>query len=213
LFWLLHDSASFFHAYGRYRDRLVSLLRQLSGKPSARQDNERLAHTIDVIHGCYFGREIDTGIINHAAELLIDGRAESPNEGMPVQSKPTIEPDDSAFVGNTWALLYLAQRRSQRRAKVRDLNQQRGDRVSKLRGRLPVQSVAQRVELENVSLQICGNDIRLTETMLSESSLGCLPRSICQAQGSGFPKGMPALLGSACSSAPPRIGVGKSTLE
>ena len=40
-----------------------------------------------------------------------------------------------------------------------------------------VQSVAQRVELENVSLQIRGNDIRLTEIMLSESSLGCLPRS------------------------------------
>jgi glycosyltransferase domain-containing protein len=96
-FWLLHDSASFFHAYGRYRDRLVSLLRKLSGKASARQDND-LAHTIDVIHGCYFGREVDTGIINHTAELLIGDRTDPPQGEKPVQPKPTIEPDDAVHL-------------------------------------------------------------------------------------------------------------------
>jgi hypothetical protein len=98
LFWFLDDSASFFHAYGHYRDGLVSLLLQLRGRASARQDNDRLAHTIDVIHGCYFGREVDTGIINHAAELLIDDRTEPLKEEKPVQPKPTIEPDDAVHL-------------------------------------------------------------------------------------------------------------------
>ena len=98
LFWILDDSASFFHAYRHYRDRLVSLLLQLSGKASARQDNDRLAHTIDVIHGCYFGREVDTGIINHAAELLIGDRTDPPTGEKPVQARPTLEPDDAVHL-------------------------------------------------------------------------------------------------------------------
>jgi glycosyltransferase domain-containing protein len=98
LFWLMHDSASFFHAYGRYRDRLVSLLGQMSGEASAGQDNERLAHTIDVIHGCYFGREIDPGIINHTAEFLIGDRTDPATGEWPPRAKPTIEPDDTVHL-------------------------------------------------------------------------------------------------------------------
>ena len=98
LFWLLHDSASFFHAYGGYRDGLVSLLRHLSGKARERQDNERLAHTIDVIHASYFGREVDTGIINRAAEVLIDDSTDLPTGQKLVHRKPTIEPDDAVHL-------------------------------------------------------------------------------------------------------------------
>jgi hypothetical protein len=61
--------------------------------------------------------------------------------------------------------------------------------VSKLRWTTTsVQSVAQRVELENVSLKIRGNDIRVSETMLSESSLGCLPRSTMSGPKQRLPK-------------------------
>ena len=70
----------------------------MSGNASARQDNDRLAHTIDVIHGCYFGREVDTGIINHAAELLIGDRTDPPTGEGPVRPKPTIEPDDAVHL-------------------------------------------------------------------------------------------------------------------
>jgi hypothetical protein len=62
------------------------------------QDNDRLAHTIDVIHGCYFGREVDTGIINHTAEFLIGDRTDPPEGEKPVQPKPTIEPDDAVHL-------------------------------------------------------------------------------------------------------------------
>lgn len=94
LFAFVNDSASFFQAYGQYRDRLVDLLLQLRGKGSARKDKDRLAHTIDVIHASYFGREIDTGVINRSAELLIDDRMDLPSRENLVHGKPTIEPGD-----------------------------------------------------------------------------------------------------------------------
>lgn len=80
-YWFLSDSGSFFECYISYRNRLATLITELlqkgeepgngdvpTGKASA-PDN--LTHILDVIHATYFGREIDTGIINHTARVLL----------------------------------------------------------------------------------------------------------------------------------------------
>ena len=92
-YWFLKDAQSFFAGYADYRDRLVDLLHELNtGHLSPKRGALfqpvvfRLArlirritrtkrgaddHVIDIIHATYFGREVDTGIINHMARILL----------------------------------------------------------------------------------------------------------------------------------------------
>ena len=88
-FWFLKDARLFFNTYARYRDALVDLLHELdTGRPPKKGALFRLArllggdapvesgpesagHVIDIIHATYFGREVDTGKINHVARMLL----------------------------------------------------------------------------------------------------------------------------------------------
>ena len=91
--WFLKDAQSFFAGYARYREHLLELLQALSGRKASRQkaptqrirqmfrrvddvhvQQDRNRQTIDLIHASYFGREIDTGMINHAARMRLGER-------------------------------------------------------------------------------------------------------------------------------------------
>ena len=106
-YWFLKDGRSFFGAYTDYRDNLVNLLheldagrlpprrsalfqraknylaRLLQGNARARRDADDSRHVIDIIHATYFGREVDTGIINRQSRdsAWRSGRAATPSEG------------------------------------------------------------------------------------------------------------------------------------
>ena len=98
LFAFINNSASFFHAYGEYRDGLVRLLLRLRGKAGARRRKARLAHTIDVIHASYFGREVRHR--NHkSCRRSAHRRLHGPSyRGKARAPKPTIEPDDAVHL-------------------------------------------------------------------------------------------------------------------
>lgn len=80
-YWFLSSSKTFFECYIGYRNRLAAFLKELqesedpgkgngaTGKAATPDNN--LAHVLDVIHAAYFGREIDTGAINHTARVLL----------------------------------------------------------------------------------------------------------------------------------------------
>jgi glycosyltransferase domain-containing protein len=79
-YWFLSNTNTFFGGYARYRNRLAAFLDELQkreeqagGGPSAQNSRtpEELTHLLDIIHASYFGREIDTGMINHTARVLL----------------------------------------------------------------------------------------------------------------------------------------------
>jgi glycosyltransferase domain-containing protein len=77
-YWFLSNSKSFFECYIGYRNRLATLVDELQkGEEPGKADrlggatSDNLTHLLDIIHATYFGREIDTGIINHTARVLL----------------------------------------------------------------------------------------------------------------------------------------------
>jgi glycosyltransferase domain-containing protein len=79
-YWFLSNTNTFFEGYVQYRNRLAAFIKdlqkreeQLDGNTSAQNDKtpEELTHLLDIIHASYFGREIDTGMINHTARVLL----------------------------------------------------------------------------------------------------------------------------------------------
>jgi glycosyltransferase domain-containing protein len=115
-YWFLKDPRSFFAAYIDYRERIVNLLHELeSGSPKksvpfkrtlfhlarllprnarVRRGVDNADHVIDIIHATYFGREVDTGIINHQARILLGDVVGPLPLGKPVQRDLAIGPDD-----------------------------------------------------------------------------------------------------------------------
>src|SRR5262249_31901982 len=79
-YWFLSNTKSFFECYISYRNRLATFVNDLqkaeepgngdvpTGKAAT---PNKLTHILDIIHATYFGREIDTGIINHTARVLL----------------------------------------------------------------------------------------------------------------------------------------------
>ena len=79
-YWFLSNTNTFFEGYVQYRNRLAAFLKELQKREeqierstSAQNDKtpEELTHILDIIHASYFGREIDTGMINHTARVLL----------------------------------------------------------------------------------------------------------------------------------------------
>lgn len=66
LYAWLESPDEFLAQYKKYREGLIVQLQRQSSLPPA-----ALARLLDLIHGCYFGREIDTGIINFFAECVL----------------------------------------------------------------------------------------------------------------------------------------------
>lgn len=74
LFWFLKDTKSFVSCYARYRRLLMDLHGEWDVADLAEslplRDDDALRQAIDVIHATYWGREVDTGRINHIADIL-----------------------------------------------------------------------------------------------------------------------------------------------
>jgi glycosyltransferase domain-containing protein len=68
LFWFLNDARSFFRNYVCYRDGIARLIRS---KGIAVPHGVALEQLLDVIHSTWLGREIDVGMMNHQARILL----------------------------------------------------------------------------------------------------------------------------------------------
>jgi hypothetical protein len=68
LFWFLNDAASFIREYVRYRDGIAHFIRS---KGIAVPQHAKLEQILDVVHSTWLGREIDIGIMNHQARILV----------------------------------------------------------------------------------------------------------------------------------------------
>jgi glycosyltransferase domain-containing protein len=67
-FAFLEDAEDFFSNYAKYRNGLTRFIRE---KVATTLDKTRLEQVLDVIHATHFAREIDTGMLNHAAQLML----------------------------------------------------------------------------------------------------------------------------------------------
>jgi glycosyltransferase domain-containing protein len=103
--WFLHDAQSFFESYASYRAQLLGLLTEIEGTPPAAAGRARrllarwparrrgsapeaLRQTLDLIHAAYFGREVDTGIVNHSARLALGEALPPVKPGRPSAELP-----------------------------------------------------------------------------------------------------------------------------
>ena len=66
--WFLTNPSSFFGHYVDYRNALLHFIRE---RDLAAAQSSRLEPLIDLVHASYFGREVDTGAINHMAAIFI----------------------------------------------------------------------------------------------------------------------------------------------
>src|SRR5262249_39910571 len=68
LCWTLHDAQSFFTDYAIYRDAIAKFIRTrgIAGPKAG-----TLEQFLDLSHATWLGREVDLGMLNHAARLLL----------------------------------------------------------------------------------------------------------------------------------------------
>jgi glycosyltransferase domain-containing protein len=68
LYWFLDDSSAPFQHYIAYRNALEELVRELG---IVHPNTSGLTQLIDVIHGVWMSQNFHSGVLNHAAELLL----------------------------------------------------------------------------------------------------------------------------------------------
>lgn len=68
LFWTLHDAHGFFANYVAFRDSIAKFIR---GRCIAEPTGGSLEQFLDLSHATWLGREVDGGMLNHAAQLLL----------------------------------------------------------------------------------------------------------------------------------------------
>jgi len=68
LFFFLHDAQKFFDNYVLFRDGIVAFIRR---NDIATPPGVPLEQLLDLVYAAYLGREVDTGVINHAVQLLL----------------------------------------------------------------------------------------------------------------------------------------------
>lgn len=69
--WFLDDPEAFFRAYLAYRNSLAAFIRAEQRFLAELPADSPLEHVLDLNHAAYLGREVDTGMINHKAQLLL----------------------------------------------------------------------------------------------------------------------------------------------
>jgi glycosyltransferase domain-containing protein len=67
-FAFLDSAEGFLLSYAKYRNGLARIIRESSIEVP---DNVKLEQLLDVIHATYFAREMDTGILNYTAQLML----------------------------------------------------------------------------------------------------------------------------------------------
>jgi glycosyltransferase domain-containing protein len=80
-FFFLHDAREFFGNYALFRDSIAAFMRH---NGIVTPPDVPLEQLLDLVYAAYLGREVDTGVINHAVALLL---------GEPL---PPIEPEPPA---------------------------------------------------------------------------------------------------------------------
>jgi glycosyltransferase domain-containing protein len=68
MFWMLRDAQSFFSAYVGFRDHIAAFIRN---RDIAVPHEVELVQLLDMIYAAWFGREVETGKINHTVRLLL----------------------------------------------------------------------------------------------------------------------------------------------
>lgn len=68
LFFFLHDAQKFFDNYVLFRDGIAAFIRR---NGIATPPGVPLEQLLDLLYAAYLGREVDTGVINHAVQLLL----------------------------------------------------------------------------------------------------------------------------------------------
>ena len=68
LFWFLRDAQSFFTSYLAFRDGIAQFIR---AKGIEVPQKSKLEQILDVAHATYLGRELDLGMTNYTARLLL----------------------------------------------------------------------------------------------------------------------------------------------
>ena len=68
LLWTLRDAESFFKDYVVFRDAIATFIR---GKRIAVPDGVKLEQLLDMSYATWLGREVDVGMINHTARVLL----------------------------------------------------------------------------------------------------------------------------------------------
>jgi glycosyltransferase domain-containing protein len=67
----LHDSRSFFSRYAAYRNALAAFIRADPRLQDGLPATTALDHVLDLNHATFFGRVVNTGMINYQARLLL----------------------------------------------------------------------------------------------------------------------------------------------
>ena len=67
-FYFLRDAGEFFGNYVQFRDGIAEFIRR---DGIATPPGVPLEQLLDLVYAAYLGREVDTGVINHAVELLL----------------------------------------------------------------------------------------------------------------------------------------------
>jgi len=102
--WFLRDAQHFFQHYTAYRDSLAQHIRdQGIEMPGATQ----LAQLLDMIHVTWLGRELDLGVVNHCAQILLDGVVPAINTGSAAPNRPGPTADDVVHVSALGARRYI----------------------------------------------------------------------------------------------------------
>lgn len=68
LFFAMRDAEDFFCNYAAFRNGIAAFIR---GRGIATPDGAKLEQVLDMVYATYLGREIDTGMINHTARILL----------------------------------------------------------------------------------------------------------------------------------------------
>jgi glycosyltransferase domain-containing protein len=89
--WFLRDARLFFQRYTAYRDSLAQHIRDQGIVIPGATPLEQL---LDMIHVTWLGRELNLGVVNHSAQIMLDGLVPTINVGSGPPSGPEPGGDD-----------------------------------------------------------------------------------------------------------------------
>lgn len=142
-YWFLSETSSFFDGYLHYRNRLAKLVEEVqaceaqaavaSPAPNTRKPAADLVQTLDIIHASYFGREMDSGMINHTARVLLGDPLKPLKRPAPPRHDEEIHPEDLVHAAGVEGRRYVW-RREVLNAEPRSEIQIDGDEIARVEG-------------------------------------------------------------------------------